>query len=153
MLDMAIRPNIVLPHMRGLRASAGTETRSARAMAQAVGMKMAGPEQAVGQLSGGNQQKAVFARALMGKPKLLLLEEPTRGVDVGAKWEIYQLVRDLSGGGCAVILTSSDLPEVLGMCDRVLVLQDGRQSRILPTEGLSSADLVAQFYQTERASA
>ena len=90
----------------------------------------AGPEQAVGQLSGGNQQKAVFARSLLGNPKLLLLEEPTRGVDVGAKWEIYQLVRALSQTGCAVILTSSDLPEILGMCDRVLVLQDGRQCQI-----------------------
>ncbi len=149
MLEMAIRSNIVLPHLKSAFASLRAETRDTLAMGQAVQMKMEGPEQDVGQLSGGNQQKAVFARALMGAPKLLLLEEPTRGVDVGAKWEIYQLVRELSAKGCAVILTSSDLPEILGMCDRVLVLQDGKQTAILPTQDLTSADLVTEFYDTE----
>ena len=146
MLYMAIRSNIVLPHLRGLHASRHAELHDALTMGEQVRLKSDGPEQPVGQLSGGNQQKAVFARALMGNPKLLLLEEPTRGVDVGAKWEIYQIVRDLSAKGCAVVLTSSDLPEVLGMCDRILVLQDGRQAHMLNAEGLTQAGLVAHFY-------
>lgn len=149
MLDMPIRDNIVLPHLKGMRAVRRRETGQATEMSKQVRLKSEGSDQPVNQLSGGNQQKVVFARALMGDPKLLLLEEPTRGVDVGAKWEIYQLVRDLSAKGCAILLTSSDLPEVLGMCDRVMVLQDGRQSQILNTEGLTSADLVGCFYASE----
>ena len=152
MLNMSIRSNVVLPHLSGTRASLRTERRAATRMGDLVRLKSEGPEQPVGQLSGGNQQKAVFARAVMGDPRLLLLEEPTRGVDVGAKWEIYQLVRGLSAKGCAVILTSSDLPELLGMCDRALVLQDGAQTRVLETGGLTQADLVARFYEpSERA--
>lgn len=150
MLDMMIRANIVLPHLRGIRAVRAQETRDAQAMGAQVHLKSDGTEQPVGQLSGGNQQKVVFARALMGDPRLLLLEEPTRGIDVGAKWEIYQLARALSAKGCAVILTSSDLPEVLGMCDRVLVLGDHRQTHEL-SANISPAELVAHFYETEPA--
>ena len=109
-------------------------------------MKYDSIDQPVGQLSGGNQQKALFARALHGQPKLLLLNEPTRGVDVGAKFDIYQTVRAFSAQGCAVILTSSDLPEMLGMCDRILVLQDGQQTALLDCASLSSADLLSHFY-------
>lgn len=153
MLDMPIRDNIVLPHLKGLRAVRRRETDQAADMSGQVRLKSEGPDQPVGQLSGGNQQKVVFARALMGNPKLLLMEEPTRGVDVGAKWEIYQLVRDLSAKGCAIILTSSDLPEVIGMCDRVMVLQDGKQTETLQTDGLTSADLVSYFFAHESISA
>ena len=152
MLTMPILSNIVLPHLTGLRAKRGQELKDTLRMCAQVRMKSDGPDQPVGQLSGGNQQKAVFARALMGAPKLLLLEEPTRGVDVGAKWEIYQLVRALSEQGCAVIMASSDLPEMLGMCDRIMVLKDGRQAHMLEATGLGQAGLVAHFYdQDERA--
>jgi ribose transport system ATP-binding protein len=152
-LDMAIRSNIVLPHFGGygLRAKKKLETRDAHALGEKVRLKSNGLEQPVGQLSGGNQQKVVFARALHSKPKLLLLDEPTRGVDVGAKYDIYTLVRELSAQGCAVILTSTDLPEVLGMCDRVLVLQDGQQAHLLERGAMNSADLLSHFYNAKQA--
>lgn len=151
MLDMAIRSNVVLPHLGGYGALANkrAETRDCRDRAQETRLKYDGPEQPVGQLSGGNQQKVVFARALHGTPRLLLLDEPTRGVDVGAKYDIYTLVRTLSAQGCPVILTSSDLPEILGMCDRILVLQDGRQAHLLDRDDLQAADLLAYFYVEE----
>lgn len=148
MLDMPIRSNTVLPHLAdyGLKASKTREAQRTRDLAQNVRLKYDGPEQPVGQLSGGNQQKVVFARALCGTPRLLLLDEPTRGVDVGAKYDIYLLVRALSAQGCTVILTSSDLPEVLGMCDRILVLQDGRQAHLLEQDNLTAADLLTHCY-------
>jgi len=151
MLDMPIRSNIVLPHLKryGVRASSRQETVHTVAMADRVKLKYNGPEQQVGTLSGGNQQKVVFARALFGNPKLLLLEDPTRGVDVGAKWDIYELVRELTANGCTVILASTDLPELLGMCDRILILQDGRQTHLLDRGTLTPAELVAHYYTAE----
>lgn len=83
-------------------------------------------DQEVGKLSGGNMQKVVLARWLLVGPKILILDEPTRGIDVGAKSEIYRLIDDLAATGIAIMLISSDLPEVLGMSDRILVMQDGR---------------------------
>ncbi len=85
---------------------------------------------AVGALSGGNQQKVVLAKEVLGEPRLLLLDEPTRGVDVGAKGEIYARIRDLAGQGMGVLIASSEMPELIGLCDRVIVLQrwaDGRR--------------------------
>jgi ribose transport system ATP-binding protein len=148
MLKMSIRSNIVAPHLSayGLRAKAAREHRDAVLMSRQMRLKYDNINQPVGQLSGGNQQKVLFARALHGQPKLLLLNEPTRGVDVGAKFDIYETVRRTSAQGCAVVMTSSDLPEMLGMCDRILVLQDGRQTAVLECDGLTSADLLAHFY-------
>jgi ribose transport system ATP-binding protein len=153
MLPMAIRANIVLPHLHsyGLRADARAERRDATGQGAAVKLKCDHIDQPVGHLSGGNQQKVVFARALHGTPRLLLLDEPTRGVDVGAKYDIYALVRRLSAQGCAVLLASSDLTELLGMCDRILVLQEGRQSALIPAAGLREADLLTRFYAREAA--
>jgi ribose transport system ATP-binding protein len=78
-----------------------------------------------GSLSGGNQQKVLLARLLEAKPKVLILDEPTRGVDIGAKSEIYRLIDALANEGVGVIVISSDLPEVAGICDRVLVIRNG----------------------------
>jgi ABC-type sugar transport system ATPase subunit len=79
----------------------------------------------VRKLSGGNQQKVVLARWLARKPKVLILDEPTRGIDVGAKAEIYHLIDDLARSGVAVLVISSELPEVLGLADRIIVMQNG----------------------------
>jgi D-xylose transport system ATP-binding protein len=80
----------------------------------------------VGKLSGGNQQKVVLGKALMTQPRVVFLDEPTRGIDVGAKLEIYELINALTAEGKAVILVSSELPELLGMSDRILILHNGR---------------------------
>ena len=77
-------------------------------------------------LSGGNQQKLLFARVLMNAPKVLLLDEPTKGVDVGTRHEIYRLIVELAGKGVGLVVVSSELEEVIGLCDRSLVLADGR---------------------------
>jgi L-arabinose transport system ATP-binding protein len=85
-------------------------------------------EQEVGKLSGGNQQKIVLARWLAAKPKVLILDEPTRGIDVGAKAEIYRLIDDLANEGLGIMLISSELSEILGLSDRIYVMQNGRIS-------------------------
>ncbi|MCR2199396.1 ATP-binding cassette domain-containing protein, partial [Salmonella enterica] len=82
-------------------------------------------EQPIGLLSGGNQQKVAIARGLMTRPKVLILDEPTRGVDVGAKKEIYQLINQFKQEGLSIILVSSEMPEVMGMSDRILVMHEG----------------------------
>ena len=89
-------------------------------------MKTDGQSAAISSLSGGNQQKCIIARALRTKPKLLLLDDPTRGIDVGAKAEIYRLIDQLCGQGLAIIITSSELPELIAVCDRIFVLCEGR---------------------------
>ena len=83
-------------------------------------------------LSGGNQQKVILGRWLLTKPEILLLDEPTRGIDVGAKYEIYQLIIDLPASGKSVIMVSSEMPELLGVCDRILVMSGGRAAGELP---------------------
>jgi D-xylose transport system ATP-binding protein len=80
----------------------------------------------VGKLSGGNQQKVVLGKALMTEPSVVFLDEPTRGIDVGAKHEIYEIIRQLTAAGKAVVLVSSELPELMGLSDRILMLHEGR---------------------------
>ncbi|MGQ0287328.1 D-xylose ABC transporter ATP-binding protein [Pasteurellaceae bacterium 22721_9_1] len=89
-------------------------------------VKTSSPELAIGRLSGGNQQKAILAKCLLLNPKILILDEPTRGIDVGAKYEIYKLINQLAQQGIAIIVISSELPEVLGISDRVLVMHQGK---------------------------
>jgi ABC-type sugar transport system ATPase subunit len=91
-----------------------------------TGVKTSGPHAAITGLSGGNQQKCIIGRWLLAKPRILLLDDPTRGIDVGAKAELYQLIDRLCREGMAVILTSSELPELLSLADRIIVLADGR---------------------------
>jgi len=100
-------------------------------------------EQPIGLLSGGNQQKIAIARGLMTRPKVLILDEPTRGVDVGAKKEIYQLINQFKQEGLSIILVSSEMPEVLGMSDRVLVMHEGRLSGDFPIEQATQEVLMA----------
>ncbi len=88
-------------------------------------VRASSPVVQVGSLSGGNQQKVLLARLLETGPKVLILDEPTRGVDVGAKSEIYRIIDELAKGGLGVLLISSDLPEIVGICDRVLVMREG----------------------------
>ncbi|HEV3080872.1 MAG TPA: ATP-binding cassette domain-containing protein, partial [Gemmataceae bacterium] len=98
----------------------------AESMVHKLAVKTAGVDAPVISLSGGNQQKAIIGRWLLTKPKVLLLDDPTRGVDVGAKAELYRLMHQLCRDGLGIILTSSELPELLTLCDRILVLCEGR---------------------------
>lgn len=97
----------------------------------------------IGSLSGGNQQKVIIGRWLLTNPEILLLDEPTRGIDVGAKYEIYQLIIDLANKGKGVIMVSSEMPELLGICDRILVMSNGLVAGIEPVKGLEQEKIMA----------
>jgi ABC-type sugar transport system ATPase subunit len=124
------RANFALPNLDRWSAWGFIRRRAERAafarFVDALAIRLRGPEQPARELSGGNQQKLLLARWLERDPRVLLLDEPTRGVDVGARHELYRLVNRLAAQGRAVVMVSSDLPEVLGMSDRVLVIRDGR---------------------------
>ncbi|MDT3376117.1 sugar ABC transporter ATP-binding protein [Labrys neptuniae] len=127
---MTIRENVsmaVLDKMsNGFAIRFGDEIRRSVEAIKRLGIRTRGPEQIVGQLSGGNQQKVVLAKWLEANPRILIMDEPTRGIDVGAKAEIYALMGRLVQQGVAILMISSELPEVLGMSDRVLVINGGR---------------------------
>lgn len=128
--EMTVAENMTLAsHKRWFKAgiiSSARESEAAHGLIHALGVKLAGPSAAGGSLSGGNQQKVSVARWLATEPKLLILDEPTQGVDIGAKSEIHRMVRDLAKQGLAVLMISSDLGEVLGMSDRIGVMRGGR---------------------------
>ncbi|MCB0171296.1 MAG: sugar ABC transporter ATP-binding protein, partial [Anaerolineae bacterium] len=92
---------------------------------QQLDIRIAGLTQAMGTLSGGNQQKVILARGLATQPAVLILHEPTRGIDVGAKAEIYAILQQLAAEGVAILIVSSELPELIGQCDRILVMYQG----------------------------
>lgn len=151
MLGRSISENIALPHLSVLaRLRYFLDHRRQRTLADRLGqevlVKATSMAQSCEELSGGNQQKVLFARALAGEPRVLLLDEPTRGVDIGAKFELYRLISDLSQKGLAVIIASSDLPELLGLADQVAIMRDGEMAETMPTDGLTEADLLSHFY-------
>ncbi|MFS8514569.1 MAG: ATP-binding cassette domain-containing protein, partial [Planifilum fulgidum] len=129
-LSLSVRENLSLPNLDALSARGvirgEKEKRLVEESIRKLSIKTAGPGQEVRFLSGGNQQKVVIGKWLAASPRVLILDEPTRGVDIGAKEEIYRLMNRLTREGMAILLISSDLPEVLGMSDRVLVMHQGR---------------------------
>ena len=108
------------------------EARKARSSIQDLNIKTHGLDAAVAKLSGGNQQKVVIGKALMTEPSVLLLDEPTRGIDVGAKVEVYELINRLTEQGKAVVLVSSELGELMGLSDRIIMLHEGPHRRRIP---------------------
>ena len=151
MLQRSICENATLPHLgKFCRIAAVVDGQAQTSFAQGLGKQVAlkseGPAQPCYQLSGGNQQKVVFARAIGDAPRLLLLDEPTRGVDIGAKQDIYSLIRELTAAGTSVLLTSSDLPELLGLCDRMIVLKSGVQHSIVNAADYDSQKLLQLFH-------
>ena len=144
-LGMSVGDNIVMPNLRAisrLGMMLGNEQRrAAGAMIARLGIKVSAQEQKVATLSGGNQQKVVFGRWLASAPKLLLLDEPTRGLDVDAKTEILRLVNELADAGTAVLLVSSELEELTRACDRYLVIIRGQIVAELPSSA-TREDLV-----------
>ncbi len=135
-LGMSVRENTTLANLRALpgrwRIRRNDERRIAEGYARDLNTKTPSIEQAAVHLSGGNQQKVVLAKWLFTQSRLLIFDEPTRGIDVGAKVSIYQLMNDLVTNGAAILMISSELPEVLGLCDRVLVMHEGRLAGELP---------------------
>lgn len=128
LLPNSIGENVTLPILRRLSdvwTSSKRDRSIGRAWIERLGIACQSVLQPVAQLSGGNQQKVVLAKSLEAKPRLLIVDEPTRGVDVGAKSEVHALLRRLAGEGMAILMISSDLPEVLAMADRVLVMREG----------------------------
>ncbi|WP_430487994.1 sugar ABC transporter ATP-binding protein [Priestia flexa] len=129
-LDFSIRENIALPNLKSFSTKGMIAEKSEREFVELLikrlTIKTQSADISAGSLSGGNQQKVVIAKWIGIGPKILILDEPTRGVDVGAKREIYQLMNELTERGVAIIMVSSELPEVLGMSDRVLVIHEGK---------------------------
>ena len=129
-LGMSVKENMTLTALNyfssvwGLKHEA--EQQAVQDFIRLFNIKTPGMQQPIRLLSGGNQQKVAIARGLMTRPKVLILDEPTRGVDVGAKKEIYQLINQFKQEGLSIILVSSEMPEVLGMSDRILVMHEGR---------------------------
>ncbi|NUL45303.1 sugar ABC transporter ATP-binding protein [Cellulosimicrobium funkei] len=121
-------------------------TELARRGMEDLRIKARGPRQQVGLLSGGNQQKVVLAKMLSRSPKVLLLDEPTRGIDVGTKAEIYRLIRRLAAEGTTIIAVSSELPELIGLSDRILILHEGRVSGEVPAAGADEETLLTYCY-------
>ena len=123
-----------------------TRARNARALRQAIaefGIRTGDLDVTAAQLSGGNQQKLAIAKVLQPGPRVVVLDEPTRGVDVGAKRDIYFLIQRLAADGRAVIVISSELIELIGLCHRVVVMRGGRLQATLAAEGLSEEALIA----------
>lgn len=106
-------------------------------------VKTPGQHTKIGSLSGGNQQKVIIGRWLLTKPEVLLLDEPTRGIDVGAKYEIYQLMINLASTGKSIIMASSEMPELLGICDRILVMSNGRVAGIVDAKTTTQEELMS----------
>lgn len=130
-LSKSVKENISLPSLkrkftRGMILDGRKEREAGEEYREKLRIKTPGINRQVKFLSGGNQQKVVFAKWLCSQAGIYIFDEPTRGIDVGAKSEIYQIINDLVGQGAAVIVISSELPEILGICDRVIVMRDGR---------------------------
>jgi rhamnose transport system ATP-binding protein len=146
-MPMAIRANISVATLAEFLGRWGLlDTGRERAVAQAfrkrLNIRTPDVEVPVGTLSGGNQQKVMLAKWLNMKPEILIFDEPTRGIDVGAKAEVHDLIREFVAGGGAALVISSDLPEVLALGDRILVMREGRQMGIVAAEEATSARIM-----------
>ena len=134
-VDFNVRENISLPNLDSYSSakiiSRARESKAAADAIKAINIKTPTPEMRAANLSGGNQQKVVLAKWLAFRPRVLIFDEPTRGIDVGAKAEIYELIRNLAAKGVSVIVISSEMEEVLGISDRIAVMHEGRLTGIL----------------------
>jgi ribose transport system ATP-binding protein len=149
-LDLPVRENLVLARLHSFARLGWMRRRSeesaSRGMVKQLDIRLAGIEQPPRTLSGGNQQKVVLGKWLLAQPQVLILDEPTRGIDVGAKAELHALLRTMADEGLAMLVVSSDLPELLQLCDRIAVLSKGRLAGILPREQCSEDRLLEMAY-------
>jgi len=155
MLPMAVRENLSFAALDALSRAGvidrARESEAVQRMVRQLSIKAPDLDDAVGTLSGGNQQKVVIAKWLLNAPRIILLNDPTRGIDVGTKQEIYLLLRQLAAAGAAVLLYSTDYAELIGCCDRVAVFFDGRIVRWLQGDQLTEHALVASALNIESA--
>jgi ribose transport system ATP-binding protein len=145
-LEMPISNNIAAMDLkqvsiRGLIDGSLTQELSSH-LADKLNIKYHALTQLVSSLSGGNQQKVLIAKLLSINPAIIIMDEPTRGIDVGAKSEIHRLLRELANQGIGVIMISSELPEIIGMCDRVLVMHEGRQCDIISGDQITEEHII-----------
>ncbi len=146
-LEMSIAQNISVLNLKAFTNRAGLLNGRAEAVlaedfARRLGVRMGGVEAPVKSLSGGNQQKVAIAKQLAVKPKVILMDEPTRGIDVGAKTEIHRLLRELARSGIGIVVISSEMPELLGLCDRVLVVREGRIAGELSAKNMTEEAVI-----------
>ena len=157
-LSNAVRPNITLANMNrvgrhfGFAIDKDKEADFAEKFKDMFGVRCSSIEQDVGNLSGGNQQKVLLAKWMFAEPDFLILDEPTRGVDVGAKNEIYNIINDLVAQGKSVLMISSDMPELLGMCDRIYVMNEGKIAGELSQNEASQEAIMTLIMQSSVAS-
>lgn len=146
LLDLPIVENISLPnlsaHAANFMVTRGAEMKTAEAQKRNLGIKAPKVTTRTGSLSGGNQQKVVLAKWLAMDPKVMIFDEPTRGIDIGAKSEIYRLMRELADAGVAVLMISSDMEEVIGVSDRIAVMHEGRIAGILERDRFSEENVL-----------
>jgi ribose transport system ATP-binding protein len=147
LLDMSAKDNINLMII-GQDAKGGILDRSkmlqrCKDAIAAMKIRVAGPDITVGSLSGGNQQKCLLSRLLETKPLVLILDEPTRGVDVGAKSEIYRIIDELAKGGAGVLVISSELAEIVGIADRVIVMREGHLEGEVTGDDIDQENIIA----------
>ena len=140
-LNLSLAENLTLPRLSRWISPAALSSETADWIGR-LGVRCAGPDQPIGQLSGGNQQKIAIGRLLRNKSDVLLLDEPTRGVDIGAKQNIYRLIDELANAGKAVVMVSSYLPELLGTCDRIAVMCRGVLGPALPVAECSEHQIM-----------
>ena len=155
-IDMTVRENMSLAALhrdkrRGGFLDFAKESEISEEMIESMRVKTPSDDQVVRYLSGGNQQKVVLGKWLAMKPKLLLLDEPTRGIDVGAKREIYGLMEELAANGVAILFVSSELEEVLGMADRAIVMHEGRITGELSRDELTEETIMQLATGREKA--
>jgi len=147
LLEMTVRENLSLPSLRRLvkwgMVDRAHERRLVDEFIERLRIRTPGREQVVSHLSGGNQQKVILGKWLAIRPRILLLDEPTRGIDVGAKAEIYHLLRELSLKRVAIVMASSELPELLELCHRILVMREGRVAALFAREEATAEKILA----------
>ncbi|MBN9020568.1 MAG: sugar ABC transporter ATP-binding protein, partial [Rhizobiales bacterium] len=146
-LDLSIAANVAAIDLRQVSTpwgtiDAGKEAAQATRLGDRLGLKRGSIDDPVSSLSGGNQQKVAIAKMLSVNPRVIFLDEPTRGVDVGAKAEIHRILRDLARDGVGIVVVSSELPELIGLCDRVLVVREGEISGVVEGEGLTEEGIM-----------
>ncbi len=146
-LCRSVGENIALPNLDNyLKArflDKKKEKLQAEGMKETLNIKTPSLETSAESLSGGNQQKIVIAKWVLHQPKILIMDEPTRGIDVGARYEIYKIMCDLAEQGVGIIMISSDLPEIIGICDRTLVMSEGRITGEIPREEFSQEHIMS----------